>query len=83
MTTNEKVFIVANYSTLTTSEQEHLLTIALNNEINYKQSKYIQETNNGTAINLDKCSTTTINLLYKYIQSIINVNIPNNTLSSG
>jgi hypothetical protein len=80
MTTNEKVFIIANFATLTTQEQEHLLSIALNNEPNYKHSKNIQETNNGTAINLDKCSTSTINLLYKYIYSIVNVNVPNNTL---
>ena len=82
MTTNEKVFIIANYSTLTTSEQEQLLSIVLNNEHNYKSSKSKQETNNGTAINLDKCSTNTINLLYKYIYSIVNVNVPNNTLTS-
>ena len=82
MTTNEKVFIIANYHTLTISEQEHLLSIALNNEPCYKHLKTIQETNNGTAINLDKCSITTINLLYKYIYSIINVNVPNNTIIS-
>ena len=82
MTTNEKVFITTNYSSLSVDEQEQLLSIVLNYEPNYKHTKSVQETNNGTAINLDKCSINTITQIYRYIYSIITDKVPNNSLTS-
>lgn len=77
MANNNKVYIMNNYNNLNFNDQEQLLRIILENEHNYKQTGIAKDTNNGSAINLDKCSTETINLLYKYIYSIIVVN--NNT----
>jgi len=82
MANNNKVFIMANYNSLSFIDQEQLLRIILENEHNYKQNGIAKDTNNGSAINLDKCSTETINLLYKYIYSIVVVNNNNAVLSN-